>query len=147
ARIFIRMEPSEVTWGVTRSSSFASTNTVFTPAAETWEQGIETPCPITASRLSRVVTLGAETVLSSPLVSRAERRRLSCAAPPAEPKLKPMAPPELSPTPAGKLTAQFGCAGMEPPAPTVPGTEPEPPMLFGKARPVAFPDAWFAEKL
>ena len=52
------------------------------------------PWPMVASLLSMVAILGAEMVFTTPVFSRAERRRLRLKAPPAEPKVKPMPPPD-----------------------------------------------------
>ena len=103
--IFMSTEPSAETCGVTLSSSFASMNTVFTPEAETCEKGMETPCPMVASRLSTVETLGAEMVFTMPEFSSADRRRFRLNAPPAVPNWKPRAPPDPAPAAAGRLTA------------------------------------------
>ena len=58
-----------------------------------------------ASLLSRVAILGAEMVFTTPVFSSAERRRFRLKAPPIEPKVKPMPPPEPWPMAAGRLTA------------------------------------------
>src|SRR5256885_13361808 len=81
---------------------------VFPPAARVCAYGIETPCPIVAWTLSRVTARGELMVLMVPLFSAAERRRLSCAAPPALPRTKPTPPPLLRPIGAGMLTAKVG---------------------------------------
>src|SRR3954464_10136624 len=101
-------EPSCVTCGVTLSSRRASMKVVFTPAALVCAYGIDTPCPMVASTLSRVTARGELIVLMVPLFSAADRRRLSWAAPPALPRTKPMPPPLLRPIGAGMLTAKFG---------------------------------------
>ena len=90
ALILRRIEPSAETCGVTLSSSFASMKVVFTPEAETCENGIEMPCPIVASLLSMVAIFGAEMVFTTPVFSSAERRRFRLNAPPAEPRMRPM---------------------------------------------------------
>ena len=105
ALILRRIEPSAETCGVTFSSSFASMKVVFTPDAEVCENGIEMPCPIVASLLSMVAIFGAEIVFTTPEFSRAEMRRFRLKAPPAEPRMRPIAPPAPSPTGAGRLTA------------------------------------------
>src|SRR2546430_2015412 len=102
------MEPSCVTWGVTASSRRASMKVVFPPTALVFAYGIGTPCPIVAWALSRVTPAGGLIVLMVPLFPAAERRRLSCAAPPALPRTKPIPPPLLIPIGAGMLTAKFG---------------------------------------
>ena len=67
---------------------------VFTPEADTCENGIEMPCPMVASLLSMVAIFGAEMVFTTPEFSSAERRRFRLNAPPAEPRMRPSAPPD-----------------------------------------------------
>src|SRR5919198_274049 len=139
ALIAMRMLPSWVMCGVTSSDRRASTKVVFTPAADTWLKGRDTPWLIFAVLLSRVVTLGAEMVFTVPWFSRAERRRLSATAPPAEPKTKPSAPPEPVPTAAGRLTANSGADAV----PALP-SDVEPPdiaAVYGNTKPVGLPVA------
>ena len=62
-------------------------------AALVTEMGIDTPCEILARTLSRVVTLGAETMRTEPLFSSAERRSESSAVFAALPKIMPTEPP------------------------------------------------------
>ena len=51
-------------------------------------------------------TFGAEMILTLPIVSAADRRRFTSAAPPTEPNVKPSAPPPPEPTEvAGRLMA------------------------------------------
>ena len=78
ALIVISTLPSWVMCGVTSSDRRASTKVVFTPGADTWLNGIDTPWLIGAVLLSSVVTFGAEMVFTVPLFSSAESRRLSC---------------------------------------------------------------------
>src|SRR5881394_2230412 len=96
ALIFIWMEPSCVTCGVTRSSRRASTKVVDTPAALVCEKGMLTPWLMLASTLSTVTTRGELMVLMVPLFSAADRRRFRFAEPPALPKTKPRPPPLLA---------------------------------------------------
>src|SRR5207245_491627 len=107
ALIFIWIEPSWVTCGVTRSSRRASTKVVVTPAALVCENGMLTPWLMLASTLSTVTTRGELMVLMLPVDSAADKRRLRFAAPPALPKTKPRPPPLLRPIGAGMLTAKF----------------------------------------
>src|SRR5256884_372608 len=108
ALIFIWIDPSCVTCGVTRSSRRASMKEVVTPAALVCENGMLTPWLMLASTLSTVTTRGELMVLMVPLFSAAERRRFRLAAPPALPKTKPRPPPLLRPMGAGMLTAKLG---------------------------------------
>src|SRR6266446_5797691 len=107
ALIFIWIDPSCVTCGVTRSSRRASMKLVATPAALVCENGMLTPWLMLASTLSTVTTRGELMVLMVPLASAAERRRFRLAAPPALPKTNPRPPPLFRPIGAGMLTAKF----------------------------------------
>src|SRR5256885_4497381 len=114
---------------------------VFPPAARVCAYGIETPCPIVAWTLSRVTARGELMVLMVPLFSAAERRRLSCAAPPALPRTKPTPPPLLRPIGAGMLTAKFGTATPVRPASGAAGAPAAPAgsTLLGDTRPLRLP--------
>src|SRR5438874_942827 len=140
-RTLIWMEPSCVTWGVTASSRRASMKVVFTPAALVCAYGIDTPCPIVAWTLSRVTARGELMVLMVPLFSAAERRRLSCAAPPALPRTKPMPPPLLRPIGAGMFTAKFGTVTPFSPPSGAAGSSAAPAActMLGNTRPVGLP--------
>src|SRR5215472_2793861 len=141
ALMFIKTLPSEVMCGVTSSWSRASTKVVFTPWADTWLKGIDTPWLMLAFWFWRVVTLGALMVFTVPFDSAAESRRFRLTAPLAEPNVKPSAPPAPAPTAAGRLTAKFG-APETPEAEAVPRSEPPVTRtVLGKARPVALPVA------
>src|SRR5512138_1079348 len=86
-----------------------------------------------------VAIFGAEMVFETPLFSSAVRRRFRLNAPPADPRMKPIAPPDPSPTAAGRLTAKFGALAV--PAVAPPPIPPVAPTLFGNERPVGFPVA------
>ena len=64
------------TYGLTVSARSAGTNTVLVPCAERTWMGIDTPWLMRASVLLRTVILGAETMRTEPVPSRADRRRL-----------------------------------------------------------------------
>src|SRR5450432_1071804 len=90
-----------------------------------------------ASWLSSVATLGAETVLTVPLLSAAVRRRFNWNAPPALPKMKPRPPPDPGPTAAGRLTAKLGFAAV--PAFGCPPAAPLTRAVEGNTKPVVLP--------
>ena len=95
---------------------------VFTPEADTCENGMEMPCPIVASRLSIVAIFGAEIVFTTPEFSSAERRRFRLKAPPNSPSLstmlvlvRPSRPSGaratgLDPSPVARITERSGRA-------------------------------------
>src|SRR5438094_947261 len=96
-----------ITWGVTFKVKVASTNVVCVPCSEVVWKGTWLPCSIFAGLLSRVMILGAETILVWARASPAESRRSSV---PVVPKNLPMRIPAVVPgmvTPvpeAGKFT-------------------------------------------
>src|SRR5690348_2466835 len=106
---------------------------------------MDRPWLMRAVLLSRVVTLGAEMVLTSPVFSSADSRRFRLSAPPADPKTKPNAPPDPAPTAAGRLTAKFGTVLM-PEALAEPWSAPPVTRaVLGKTSPVALfvlAEAW-----
>ena len=87
-----KIVPSAVIWGVTCSSSTASTNWTLVPRSEAVSNGIRAPSRMFAERFVTVVIDGAAMILLVPLVSPAVSRASRLIIREMDPKLMPIDP-------------------------------------------------------